>query len=58
MGDRFILSTEIKDEKIQYHLFDKETEKMYVCGTGELNSLMWKLLGVWKLWLRNVMQQF
>ena len=29
--DRFILSTEIRDEKIQYHLFDKETDKMYVC---------------------------
>ena len=46
MGDRFILSTEIKDEIIQYHLFDKETEKMYICGIGELNPLLWKLLGV------------
>ena len=42
MSDRFILSTEIRDEKIQYHLFGK----MYICGTGELNTLMWKLLGV------------
>lgn len=46
MGDRFILSTEIKEGKIQYHLFDSKTNKMHVCGIGELNPLIWKLLGV------------
>ena len=44
--ERFHISTVINDGRIQYNLFDKKTEKMYVCGTGELNSLIWKLLGV------------
>lgn len=46
MGDRLMVSTIIKDGNLSYQVFDKVTKLIHYCAIGELNNLVWKILGV------------
>ena len=52
MESRLMVSTIIKDGNLSYQIYDKETKQTYHCEIGELNSVIWKILGVW--FMKNI----